>query len=156
MGNKPQLLSGARGKIVVNGKIWGYATDISIDAPVSVRAVHTLNSVSARSVETLQAGPCTVSIGRVIPVSNMDGTPLDTSAINTQAAPTIINMLKSEDITIDLVDNVTGKTYASVRNCRFAGRSMSLSASSLASERLSFMGIYDAGSGTNTHTPGFN
>ena len=148
---RPQLLSGARGEVRVNGKVMAYVTDVSIDAPQSVRPVHTFGAANARSVEPLSAGPCTVSLGRVIPLNKADGTPIDSSMIAEGVEPTIQQMLVADDITIDLLDKITGKTIASVRNCRFAGRSMSLSASQLANERISLMGIYDSGKdGQNT------
>ena len=150
---KPQLLSGARGEIRIAGNVLAYVTDVSIDAPTSVRAVHTFGAPNARSVEPLQTGPCTVTIGRVIPVNKSDGTAVDSSMIKAGIEPTIQALLTAEDITVDLIDKITGKTYASVKNCRFAGRALSLSASQLASERISLMGIYDAGSdGKNSPT----
>ncbi len=150
---KPQLLSGARGQLRVAGRILAYVVDLSIEAPSTVRATHTFGSANARSVEPLQAGPCTVSFSRVIPVNKSDGTPVDTSAIATGIEPSILQMLTADDITVDLIDKITGQTYASVRNCRFAGRSLNLSASQLANERISLMGIYDAGkNGQNTVT----
>jgi hypothetical protein len=148
---KPQLLSGARGEVRANGKILAYVTDVSIDSPHSVRGVHTFGAANARSVEPLMTGPCTVSLGRVIPMNKADGTPIDASMISEGIEPTINQMLVAEDITIDLLDKVTGKTIASVRNCRFAGRSLGLSASQLANERITLMGIYDSGKdGQNT------
>jgi hypothetical protein len=155
---KPQLLSGARGQVSIAGKVLAYITDVSIDVPASVRPVHTFGSVNARSVEPLQAGPCSVSIGRVIPVADADGAAVNTSMINEGIEPTLAAMMTSGDITVELIDKVTGVTYASVRNCRFAGRSFSMSASQLATERIQLMGIYDAGrvtaSGGSTNTPG--
>jgi hypothetical protein len=148
---KPQLLSGARGEVRANGKVLAYVTDISVEAPQSVRGVHTFGAINARSVEPLMAGPCSVSIGRVIPMNKADGTPIDASMISEGIEPTLQQMLIAEDITIDLIDKVTGKTFASVRNCRFAGRSLGLSASQLANERVHLMGIYDSGrDGQNT------
>ena len=128
-----------------NGKVLAYVTDVSIDAPQSVRGVHTFGAANARSVEPLSAGPCTVTLGRVIPMNKADGTPIDSSMINEGIEPTIQNMLVADDITIDLLDKITGKTIASVRNCRFAGRSLGLAASQLANERITLMGIYDSG-----------
>lgn len=142
---RPQLLSGARGQLRIGTKILAYVTDVSIDYQADVRAVHTFGSIAARSVEPLRAGPVSVTIGRVIPVNKGDGTAVNTSAINEGIEPVITQMLSADDISIDLVDKITGGTIASVKNCRFAGRSMNLSASALASERLSLMGIYDAG-----------
>ena len=150
---RPQVLSGARGEIRVNGKVLAYVTDISVDSPSSVRAVHTFGSANARSVEPMQTGPTSVTLGRVIPMNKSDGTAIDSSPIAEGIEPTIIAMLSSDDLQIDLIDKITGATYASVRNCRFAGRQLSLSASQLANERISLMGIYDAGrNGQNTPT----
>jgi len=150
---KPQLLSGARGQIKIAGQVLAYVTDVSIDSPQSVRAIHTFGAANARSVEPLQAGPCSVSIGRVIPVNKADGTAVDSSMVAAGIEPTIQALLTADDIEVELIDKVTGKTYACVKNCRFAGRSFSLSASNLASERISLMGIYDAGrDGQNSPT----
>ena len=150
---KPQLLSGARGEIKVNGKTLAYVTDISIDSPASVRAVHTFGSANARSVEPMQTGPTSITLGRVIPMNKSDGTVVNSSAIAEGIEPTIIAMLTSDDLQVDLIDKVTGATYASIQNCRFAGRQLGLSASQLANERISLMGIYDAGrGGQNTPT----
>jgi hypothetical protein len=153
---KPQLLSGARGQVSIAGKVLAYITDVNIDVPASVRPVHTFGAPNARSVEPLQAGPCSVSIGRVIPVNDSNGKAVDSSWINAGVEPTVAAMMGSDDITVELIDKVTGVTYASIKNCRFAGRSMSMSASQLATERIQLMGIYDAGRLTNgapTNTP---
>lgn len=150
---KPQLLSGARGEILIGNKVLAYVSDVSLDAPQNVRAVHTFGAVNAKSVEPLQAGPCTVTIGRVVPVNSSTGTAVDSSAIAEGIEPVIGQMLTADDITVNLKDKITGQTYASVRNCRFAGRQLSVSASQLAQERLQLMGIYDAGrDGQNTVT----
>lgn len=143
---KPQLLSGARGQLKVNGKVLAMVTDVSIDAPASVRAIHTFGALHARSVEPLQAGPCSVSIGRVIPMNDSKGAAVDYSAIASGLESTISAMLTADDIEIELFDKLSQKSYAVVKNCRFAGRSVSVSAGNLASERISLMGIYDSAS----------
>jgi hypothetical protein len=151
--SKPQLLSGARGKIMVGTKILAYATDISINYPVNVRAVHTFGAINARSVEPLQAGPVQITIGRVIPVNTADGTVVDSSSIQDGVEPIITQMLIADDVTVTLMDKVTGMTVSSIHNCRFAGRSLNLPASQIATERIQMMGIYDSGSnGANTPT----
>lgn len=142
---KPQLFSGARGQIKVAGKVLAFITDISIDAPQQVRAVHTFGSMNAKSVEPLQSGPVSVSFGRVIPVNDSTGAAVDSSLIGLSIEPTIQAMLSADDIDVEILDNTTKTTYALIRNCRFAGRSLSMSASQLATERIQLMGIYDAG-----------
>ena len=153
---KPQLLSGARGKVVVNGQTLAFITDISIDAPAQVRAVHTFGSVAARSIEPLSAGPCTVTLGGVVPANKPDGTRVDSSPIGLGIEPVLQQLLVADDIRVELMDKITGATYASVRNCRFQNRSLSLGASALAQQRITLMGIYDAaGAGPNgNNSPG--
>ena len=152
MSNKPQLLSGARGQLKINGGTpLAYVTDVSIQYSVSVRPIHTFGSINARSVEPLQTAPVQISIGRVIPVNDASGATKDTSNISNGIEPVINQMLKADDITVELVDKITGKTIASIKNCRFAGSSKSISASQLATERIQLMGIYDdGGDGKNT------
>lgn len=155
--SSPQLFSGARAKIQVNGQTIAFCTDVSIDAPQNVRALHAFGSPAPRSVEPLSAGPVTVSIGTVIPVNKPDGSKVNASPEALGLAPVLQQMLTAEDITITLIDKVTNTTYASVKNCRIQNKSMNLSASQLASMRLSFVGIYDSGSsapGGTQNTPG--
>lgn len=149
--SKPQLLSGARGQVKIGNKILAYVTDISISSNVNVRAVHTFGSLNARSVEPLQTGPVQITLGRVVPMNNPKGEAVDTSNIAEGIEPVINQMLTADDISIDLIDRITGKTIASVKNCRFAGSSLNVPASQLATQRIQLMGIYDAGpNGQNT------
>ncbi len=147
---RPQLFSGARGALQVNGNTIAFVTDVSINVQANVRAVHTFGAANARSVEPLSYG-VNVTIGRVIPVSKPDGTAVDTSTIsaNFGVEPVISQMLYAEDIQIDLIDQVTGKTVASIRDCRFAGRTLSLSAQQIANERIQLVGIFDAKDNTS-------
>lgn len=142
---KPQLMSGARAQVKVAGSVIAYVTDVSIDSPTSVRAVHTFGSVTARSVEPLMTGPVTVNLGSVVPVNKADGTAIDSSPIAEGIEPLIQNLLQADDITVELVDRVNGAVVASIRNCRYAGSSLSTSAGQLAQRRISLQGIYDAG-----------
>jgi hypothetical protein len=86
----------------------------------------------------------------VIPVAKADGTGINSSVEALGIAPVIQQMLTADDITVSLIDKVTNTTYASVKNCRFQGRSMSLSAQSLANQRITLMGIYESAGGTNS------
>ena len=145
MASKPQLMSGARGKLKVGTKELAYITDVSISYSVNVRPVHTFGALNARSVEPLQLSPVQITIGRVIPVNDSKGTAVNSSTIAEGIEATISQMLLSDDITVELTDRITGATIANVQNCRFSGSSKNLPASQLASERIQLMGIYDAG-----------
>lgn len=155
MSNKPQLFSGARGKITVAGNTLAYVTDVSVSYSVNVRAVHTFGALNARSVEPLQTSPVQVTIGRVIPVNTASGDASgQTSLLAQHIEKTIAEMLTADDITVEITDKITNNAIVSVKNCRFAGTSKSMSASQLATERFQLMGIYDAGlNGTENTVP---
>lgn len=146
MAARPQLFSGARGKLVIAGKTLGYITEVSVTVNSNVRAIHTFGAANARSVEPLSTS-CSVSIGRVIPVNKPDATATNTSAINNGIEPIINQMLYAEDITVELQDKITGVTIANIQNCRFTGRTLSVGASNVATERITLVGIYDAANG---------
>jgi hypothetical protein len=156
----PQLLSGARAEIKIGTETIAFATDVSISLSHNVRPVHTFGAPNARSVEPLSVSPVQISVGRVFPVNkasaaNQNDGKVDISTVTKGIEPAINQMLKADDIQIDLKDKITGATVATIKNCRFAGRSLSLSASQLATERLQFIGIYDAASGNTTDKLGF-
>lgn len=148
---RPQLFSGARGNLKVNGQVIAFVTDVSVNVQANVRAVHTFGAANARSVEPLSYG-VNVTIGRVIPVNKPDGTAVDTSTISANfngIEPVINQMLFAEDITVSLLDSLTDQTVADVRNCRFAGRTLTLSAQQIANERIQLVGIFDAKDNTS-------
>lgn len=148
---RPQLFSGARGQLKVNGLLIAFVTDVSVNIQSNVRAIHTFGAANARSVEPLSYG-ANVTIGRVIPVNKPDGTAVNTSTVSQNFAgiePVISQMLLAEDVTVSLLDALTNQTVAEVRNCRFAGRTLNLSAQQIANERIQLVGIFDAKDNTD-------
>lgn len=149
MATRPQLLSGARGKLKVNGTEIAFITDVSVSIQAQVRPVHTFGAANARSIEPLAVG-AQVSIGRVFPINKPDGTSVNTNSTSSamgNVEPIIALMLSSSDIEVELTDRLAGVTVANVKNCRFAGRTFSVSASQIANERINLVGIYDAAGG---------
>jgi hypothetical protein len=149
MSTRPQLLSGARGTLKINGVEVAFVTNVSVTIQAQVRPIHTFGAANARSVEPLSVG-AQVSIGRVFPVNDSQGNPIDTSSISASMGfvePIINMMLTAQDIEVELTDRMAGVTVANVKNCRFAGRSMNISASQIAQENINLIGIYDAAGG---------
>jgi hypothetical protein len=143
---RPQLFSGARGELSIDGRVVAYVTDVSVNITANVRAVHTFGAANARSVEPLSTG-ANVSIGRVFPLNRPDGSAVNTSDIAIGIEPIISLLLASDDITVSLIDKITNQSVASVRNCRFGGRNMTVGAQNLTNERIQLIGIYDAAGG---------
>ena len=147
---KPQLFSGTRAKMTINGlngqQTLYFVTDISININNNVRAVHTFGAPNARSVEPLSIS-CSLSFSRVIPLNKADGTAVNTSLVTIGIEPLIANITSADDVSVILEDNVTGKVVASIKNCRFSGRTLSAGAGNIATERVNMVGIYDAANG---------
>lgn len=143
---RPQLFSGARGELNIDGRVVAFITDVSVNITANVRAIHTFGAANARSVEPLSTG-ASVSIGRVFPLNRPDGSAVNTSDIALGIEPIISLLLAAEDISVSLIDKATNQTVASVKNCRFAGRSLSTGAQNIAGERIQLIGIYDAAGG---------
>lgn len=163
MASTPQLLSGARGLILNGTNILAITTDITINVRHNVRPTYVLGDMNAAAIDSITYD-VDVSIGRVIPMNSahantdlpagtVTGSNAEISAISVGLEPVLATMISANDINIILQDRVTGATIGSVQGCRFSGRSMSTNATDIASERLNFVGIYDAGYAGQGGTP---
>jgi hypothetical protein len=149
---EPLLYSGARGRINyrdVNGnqRTLGIALDLSVSVNESVQQTFVIGSYNAPVLDPT-AIDVSVSMSTVIPMNTATSstTPAtNISAIDLGLEASIQNVLVSQSVTIEIMDRITNKVLASIRECRFAGRSISTSATGVASARYQFSGILDAG-----------
>jgi hypothetical protein len=158
--NVPQLLSGARGVfsyVDANGNsvVLAIATDCTVNSRYGNQATFVLSRENAAGIDPVSLD-CDVSIGRVIPVNQIDGTSSPTpwqagsqtshnDAYVLGLKTLIQNMATANSLTLSLQDKVTGAYVGSVSGCRSNGGSASVAAQAIAGERLSFTGIYDSG-----------
>lgn len=149
----PQLLSGARGLIKNGAVTLAIATDITVNVRHNVRPTYVIGDMNAAAIDSL-AYDVDVSVGRVIPVNakNADsdkgkvtGTNAEISSIGLRLEAILAKIISASDINIVLQDRVTSAIIASVKGCRFSGRTQSMNANDIANERINFIGIYDAG-----------
>ena len=163
---KPQLLSGARGKITFKGadgelQVLGFVTDVSISENEGLRPSYVVGSMNPITIEPLSYD-VSVSIGRIVPVNNPSGSAKDKiSAVdfNIEHAINIILAMDHCEIIIEdknPSDPTNPKIIAAIKYCRFSGRSQSLSTGDVASERYNFVGIYDGGRGGDTNVAEIN
>lgn len=153
---RPQLFSGARGKITFtdsNGvaTILALVTDLSISENAGLKPTFVVGAENAVAIDPLSMD-VTASIGRVIPISGgTDGKPLAAyTAIDLGFEEVLNTVLAKESVEIQVEDKHPSdptKTaiVAVVKYARFAGRSTSVGAGDTASERYQFVGILDAG-----------
>jgi hypothetical protein len=163
---KPQLLSGARGKITFkapNGelKVLGFVTDVSISEHEGLRPTYVVGSMNPTTIEPLSID-VSVSVGRIMPINGANGQILDKyTAIDHEFEASINAILALDHCEITLEDKnpadpTNPKIIAAIKYCRFSGRSMSLSSGDVASERYNFVGLYDGGRGGDTNTAEIN
>ena len=150
----PQLASGARGLLLINGVPLATVINVTVNVNDAVRVPHTFGAYNGRSTEPLSTN-CSVSIGTVIPVNDPTGNPVDSSAIAVGIEPLIQQIGTSDDVTVELQDKITGATISAVRNCRFSNRSLNLTAQSLGNANWSLVGIYDSVSGNTPDQLGY-
>lgn len=159
---KPQLFSGARGKITFKTpggelKVLGFVTDVSISSNEGLRPSFVVGSMNPVSIEPLSID-VSVSVGRIMPVNKTDGSILDKyTSIDHEFEASVNAILSLDHLEITLEDKnpadpTNPKIIASIKYCRFAGRSQSLSSGDVASERYNFVGIFDGGRGGDANT----
>jgi hypothetical protein len=151
--SQPLLHSGARGVVKYtdaagNLKTLALALNIDVSINQGVRQTYVMGSKNPVMQDPLSID-VTCSVGRVVPVNSATSQDVSVesqmTAIGLGLEATINASLESESLTIQLVDKITGKVIANIKEARFAGRSMSVNAQDVASERINFVGIYDAG-----------
>ena len=164
---KPQLFSGARGRIEFTDSdgsvhVLAFVTDISVSENAGLRPTFVIGAEGPVTIESLSID-VTASIGRVVPM-NAPGKPSDAGVISNTAIDSrqlrfeenMNVILTKDDVTITIYDTKAAggdKILASVRNARFAGRSTSTNSGDVSSERYNFVGIYDAGYAGTSNSP---
>ena len=148
----PQLLSGARGVIsykLADGtvKILATALDVNINVAEGQQQTFVLGSYNAPSIDPTGID-VTGSVSRVIPVNlpaSASQVSPDLSAIDLGLQQQIQNVLISQAVDVTLTDRITDKVMGSIREARFSGSALNEGAQSVATQRISFVGIWDAG-----------
>lgn len=157
--SKPQLFSGARGKITFKDSdgtvhILALVTDVSIQESAGLRPTFVIGAEGPVTIEPLSLD-VTASIGRIIPMNNADGsarTLITSIDYKFEEIMSTITQRDSLEITIyDTKSSDGEKILASVKYARFSGRSTSLNSGDTASERYNFVGILDAGYGAQAN-----
>lgn len=165
-------------------RVLAVALDISVNVRESVRETYVMGELNPVALDPV-AIDVDCSVGRVVPVNRLDaaaGTAPNNlagdaagdaanpkaqqtargdktsaaSALQLGMEETIDRILTHDTIDIEIKDKISGKTIAYVKEARFAGRTLSTGAGDVASERLNFVGIYDAGyDSENSATSGY-
>ncbi len=140
-GNQAQTLTGARAKLYVNGKLVGLGTDCSWSLPYGMEPVHTLGRYEPQEIVPVSQEAIEVSVNgmRVIdfgPHKGFNGS-VDTAIM----VPVLADLLNNKDITIEIIDRQTNKSFMRVAQCRSRGYSSQVGAKGMVTYSMQFIGI---------------
>jgi hypothetical protein len=150
----PQLFSGARGRIVFDGKTLALVTNISVSENVALRPTYVVGEMNPVAIDPT-AIDVSCSIGRIIPMNSSKSADKlgKTTAIDLGIEHKINDILSKDTVDIQILDlnpldtASTEKIIAVVKYSRYSGRSFSTNAGDIASENYNFVGILDGGYG---------
>jgi hypothetical protein len=159
---RPQLFSGARGKITFtdpSGKETplAFVTSVSVSVNDGLRPVFVIGNMNPSSIEPVSYD-ISGSIGRIIPLNASDakaskGTEsanAKTTAIDYNIESAINQILQLDDCSIQIYDKESAAgdvIVETIMHVRFAGRNTSVNSGDIASESYSFVGILSTGNG---------
>ncbi len=161
---KPQLFSGARGRISFrdsggNSQTLALVTDLTITDNAGLRPTFVVGAEGPVSIEPL-AMDVTASIGRIIPMNKQaDSSALDrTTSIDLGFEEIFRQILAKDHVEITVEDKNPAdpskpQILGVVRYARFSGRTTALNAGDVGSERYNFVGIFDAGYNATSNAP---
>lgn len=156
---KPQLFSGARGKITFkdsdgNEHILALVTDVSIQETAGLRPTYVVGAEGPVLIEPLSMD-VTASIGRIVPINDAKGKArTEITSIDYKFEEIMHTITQRDTVEITIYDTKSKdgeKILASVKYARFSGRSTSMNSGDTASERYNFVGILDAGYGATAN-----
>jgi hypothetical protein len=157
---KPQLFSGARGRIDFtdkdgNTQTLAFVTDVSIQSNHNLRPSYVIGDINPKTIEPL-GEDASASIGRIIPMneSTSSAAKQKFTAIDWGLEEKVNDMLSAGTVEIVIYDKNPGdptkpNIVGSLKYARAAGKSMSMSSSDLATERYQFIGIWEGSYGND-------
>jgi hypothetical protein len=140
MGNKALTMTGARGKLFVNGKLIGLFSNVSYGVTLGLQPIYTLGRYNAQELVYTDYSPIDVRASgfRVI-----DHGPhqIDGSSSSINSVPMLQDLLNHSDISLTIADRQSGKDLLTVTGVRPTGYDSASSARGLHELNVSFMGI---------------
>ena len=132
-GNKSQILTGARAKILINGKLVGLFSQCSWSVNQDKQPAFILGRYNPAEVTPTTQEPVRMTLNgyRVV----------DAGPYRVANATLLRNLLNEEDFTVDVLDRQTGKTIFRAVGCRVQGWSSGVASRGVSDIRLEIVAI---------------
>ena len=140
MGEKGRVFTGARARLMINGRKVGYATNVSGSEELTLEGIDVLDNIQTEEfVPTGYAISFSCSTVRVIgeTVKSLGIFP----SIGKSPDEHLQNILTSGDLVVVIMDNKTKKAMMTVEQCKCSGQNFTVNARGVVGQDLSFVGI---------------
>jgi len=135
--SQQSLVTGASSKVVVNGKVVGFATNVTINRSQGVKAIYGIDVLPPQEIAT--TGPYSVT-GTMAGFQVRDiGGPAGFGIIN---ASTLQDLLNQKYCVFELIDRKLNTTYARVVGVIFDKDSITTSVKGVNTFSASFQGLF--------------
>ena len=128
----PRVMSGARAKVSINGKVVGIFANISYALAYDAQPAYILGRYSAAEID--------YTAQELVQVSASGFRVVNSGAHALASVPALDKLLNHEYVTIEIVDRQENKAIAIIRNVRPTGYSTSISARQLEEITVNFVG----------------
>jgi hypothetical protein len=130
---KAQILTGARAKIMIKGKVVGLFTQCSWEVRQTKEPAFILGRYHPAEITPTTQEPVQMTLNgyRVV----------DSGPYKVASATLLKSLLEEEDFTVTVIDRQTKKTIFQAVGCRVAGWSSGVSARGISDVRLTIIGI---------------
>jgi hypothetical protein len=133
------IIAGAAVKLVVNGKVIGIGTSVSVQRDQGVKPQYGIDTPVAQEISIV--GPYTVR-GSIAGLRTRSSGGFD--GLRIVNSSTLADYFNQHYCVIELVDRVTGVTFAKIDKVIFNSDSLQVSAKSVVTINASFIGTYMA------------
>lgn len=134
---KPLIMSGARARLLINNKLVAFSTNVNYDIFMAHQPVVVMGRYSTPRHEPV-GYDVSVTCGSFRFTSTGGNNTPDAS--DGGFAPTLNNLVTSEELTITIEDRQTGKKMLVIEHARLTRRTGSMGARDLLTETWSFVG----------------
>lgn len=140
MAEKGRVLTGARARLMANGKKVGYVTQYSVSEELTYEPVEVLDNI-----ETEELVPTGYRVSGSVGTVRLVGETLKSAGYFPSAGKNpethLLNILQQADLTLALEDSKTKRTVALVEGLKFGGNNLNVSARGITGNDVSFTAI---------------
>jgi len=141
MGERGRVFSGPRAKLLINGKVVGYVTDVNGSEEIEYLPVDVINNIYTEEfVPVAYRVSFSASLVRIVG-ETMKGEGFFPRLGDGSSQVLLDNILKTEDLTVIVEDNQTNSMICQLEGVKITSKSFTVTARGLVGKNLTFLAI---------------